>query len=647
MYSLIAKQAMEEVWGRTPNRFQTEIIPTILQMLTKDLSPEALLLVQPTGSGKSAVPQTTSVVTNGVSIIIEPTLALSSDQASKFKAASKDNGVVVYSYQLDLLKKDKERHDLSNKIISVLQTKKGQDIQMGIVSFVLFTSPEALVLPIWMSFVDKLIELQMLTLICIDEVHLFIEFGLSFRKDFLSLREKLFNKIIVPSTSPINLNQNSTTLKLPLLCMTATCNLQLLNLLQQMTKITFNPRQLHWSNKTEFQKRHIKISIKYTNQFKRYSKVYLHQYLKNHIMSKAIICGNVATKLSGLEDDVRMWMTSPTEGYPGTTVLVVGNEDAIRKQLYTIAFTTKWTTHDIEDQKKFTPRVLLGTSGCIGTGLDCDDVHLMVRLGLPTSLLHLIQEMGRCGRKSNYEEGDATPLNLYHVMFTLQDYVYLTERLYIRDIQTDDAEVRNNSDVSSNIIQDNDQASTLISISEERTMLRQNLERCLGLFCLNTGCWHSVLEHECGNPFHVSTISDNTTSATCNGNCPHCDGSMEEMIKPVVRTGLMSFLASAFGDNYTGLVRPIELAKQLFDFKDVGTVVYKRSKSIKAESNGVTQMTIMQLIASNIIKIDVDVSGKRPIAHCKLSFDKENNTSPTYMQPTYVIDSYWTRIKKY
>ena len=48
-------------------------------MLTKDIRPEALLLVQPTSSRKSAIPQTAAVVTNGISIIIELTLVLSSD----------------------------------------------------------------------------------------------------------------------------------------------------------------------------------------------------------------------------------------------------------------------------------------------------------------------------------------------------------------------------------------------------------------------------------------------------------------------------------------------------------------------------------------------------------------------------------------
>ena len=80
---------MDEVWGRSPNRFQYEIAPTILQMLSNDFSPEAWSLVQPTRSDKSGAPQRASAIVNRVSVIIEPTLAISSDQMSKFDAASK------------------------------------------------------------------------------------------------------------------------------------------------------------------------------------------------------------------------------------------------------------------------------------------------------------------------------------------------------------------------------------------------------------------------------------------------------------------------------------------------------------------------------------------------------------------------------
>ena len=55
MCSSIAKKAMKEVWGRSPNRIQCEITPTILQVLRNDLSPEAQILAQQTGSGKSSV----------------------------------------------------------------------------------------------------------------------------------------------------------------------------------------------------------------------------------------------------------------------------------------------------------------------------------------------------------------------------------------------------------------------------------------------------------------------------------------------------------------------------------------------------------------------------------------------------------------
>ena len=50
-------------------------------MMAFELPPEPVLMVQPTGSGKSTVPLTCAIVTGGVTFIIENTLALASDQA--------------------------------------------------------------------------------------------------------------------------------------------------------------------------------------------------------------------------------------------------------------------------------------------------------------------------------------------------------------------------------------------------------------------------------------------------------------------------------------------------------------------------------------------------------------------------------------
>ena len=88
--------------------------------------------------------------------------------------------------------------------------------------------------------------------------------------------------------------------------------------------------------------------------------------MSEDVFSKAIICGNIAKYLSALQDDVRIWMTDPKTYMHGVTTLVVGSEDTIRKKLYTVEFTKRFEEKDIVDRDVFTPRILIGTSGCIG-----------------------------------------------------------------------------------------------------------------------------------------------------------------------------------------------------------------------------------------------------------------------------------------
>ena len=123
-------------------------------------------------------------------------------------------------------------------------------------------------------------------------------------------------------------------------------------------------------------------------------------------------------------------------------------------------------------------------------------------------------------------------------MYTLHDYVYLTERLYINDIQNQNNE-NNVSSEDDSPTADVEDVSIVISKDEERCMYRHNLDKCLSLFCLNNGCWHTNLEKEFGNPFSTTQPMPNGRIDNCNANCPHCDGTMDEFIKPIVRTGLM------------------------------------------------------------------------------------------------------------
>ena len=71
----IPDQAMQLVWDRTPVEFQREAIPRLLLMRCAPNTPHALLLVQGTGGGKSAVAQTVDCVDCGFTLVIVETLA--------------------------------------------------------------------------------------------------------------------------------------------------------------------------------------------------------------------------------------------------------------------------------------------------------------------------------------------------------------------------------------------------------------------------------------------------------------------------------------------------------------------------------------------------------------------------------------------
>lgn len=83
------------------------------------------------------------------------------------------------------------------------------------------------------------------------------------------------------------------------------------------------------------------------------------------------------------------------------------------------------------------PRILIGTTGCIGAGLDCKDVHYILRMSTPSSIVALIQEMGRCGRNVHSAESNHLVENCMDIVFNIKDYIYLYKRCY--HMESDDS----------------------------------------------------------------------------------------------------------------------------------------------------------------------------------------------------------------
>ena len=75
--------AMQELFGFTPRPFQKLVTPHIIKMKNDHCSP--VLLVHGTGGGKISTYQTIAIVKGGITLVVQNTLSLSSDQMSKIK----------------------------------------------------------------------------------------------------------------------------------------------------------------------------------------------------------------------------------------------------------------------------------------------------------------------------------------------------------------------------------------------------------------------------------------------------------------------------------------------------------------------------------------------------------------------------------
>ena len=150
LYVSIACSAMKKVFNCASCSCQTKTITHILKIMPNEISPEPVLMIQPTRSGKSTVPLTCSVIPDGVTIIVKNTLALGSDQSSKLLSLVMSSIKNVKSYQLDTFKSTTELKCLCEAIIKHTSINSSTSI-------VCFTSPEILVQTITVQFIQQLV----------------------------------------------------------------------------------------------------------------------------------------------------------------------------------------------------------------------------------------------------------------------------------------------------------------------------------------------------------------------------------------------------------------------------------------------------------------------------------------------------------
>ena len=596
-YLAIAQQAMQSTWNRTPRDFQNEAIPRLLMMRCIPNKPAAMLLVQGTGGGKSAVPQTVGCVTRGITLIIENTLSLSADQHSKIDKANTAYGTIK-AFHLDSIRTKHNQDMVSNLLLSLPSNTDA--------TIFIFSSPEFLLKDPWKKTMQSLIHNRMLRLICIDEVHQFVMFGCTFRPDFSLLKESLFKYLHLNNDS----SQASIHLKVPLLLMTATFNVELLSILQSMIGIRISPSLYLWSGRDEMQRRTVRMSVSMSSQYLKNLKQILTNLLSSNVDKKVIIYTNTATKAENIKDEIDSWLNL-TSAFEGDTIMINGDMESEVKLVSSTTFTSVIENpREKIDKNEFYPRVLIATSSCIGAGLDSSFVYSVVRIGFPTSILDLIQEMGRCGR-SRLNDG-ANPSDDFYLFLSLTDFIYLNERLY----QDADDDTRNKS-------------TRIMDYDTQLQLQRNKLLEVLRLIYLSNTCWHISLEKQSGSPLEPPS----SQVISCKGACPNCLKMTKEYIMPVNRLGLSKFLAHTFINTSGSDLSASNLVKLLQDFPGVGQIVYRRPRSITAPDSKYLQSTILQLIASGMVELKLSIES--PKAICGLSINAIDSS------PTYLDSNYW------
>jgi superfamily II DNA helicase RecQ len=143
----VVEEAMQSVFGMSPHDWQEDTIHHIIT-LAKDNSCAPLLLVRPTGGGKSAVRDKVGVILAGVVLTIPPLLSLAVDQTDKVGSRASQEFGNVLSFHLHEIRDRNEQQALA--------TSSGSNMTIDTTQTVFpFASPQVFVNnPIWRKLLD-------------------------------------------------------------------------------------------------------------------------------------------------------------------------------------------------------------------------------------------------------------------------------------------------------------------------------------------------------------------------------------------------------------------------------------------------------------------------------------------------------------
>jgi superfamily II DNA helicase RecQ len=364
------------------------------------------LLVQATGGGKSLVRDTAAFILGGVCLTISPLLVLGSDQSSKLKTMIQA-GTGIKVVHLDEIPAG-----------SVQEKQLFQDIDNLSPSpektLLLFSSPQRISdSESWTKELPRMIHAEVLTMVCVDEAHLYVMHGLYFRPKFFKLKEILFDKM-----------KNS---NIPVVFMTATATKDMIGHIKQLSGLEILSENITWPSSEGIQRRDVIVEVCWKEQVIRDFKDLAGDILRSTEFTKIIVYTNSKALSNELASKIKGHLNNT--GLPGDVIHVDG--DLFKEQkFHNIAiFLHHGKIGNPKDPlNPLDPRILVATSGAANAGIDSADVYLVLRDGFPPSIADLLQELGRAGRRmaSSCITG---LIDRYRINISLKSFVSLVKRI--------------------------------------------------------------------------------------------------------------------------------------------------------------------------------------------------------------------------
>lgn len=489
-----------------PQQAEVLIRLFLMKIRHSPMKPAPLLFVKPTGGGKSLARDLHAVMFRGTTLTIAPILALGSDQAEKVRQKAMQTSGDVLSLRIDEVRDDEKVNEIAKLLMELPRNAEK--------TAMLLSSPQAIASNRhWREMIPKIISNGLLRLARVDEAHLFIHRGLSFRREFALLSKCLFSHLKLASDA------NAT--KAPAMLMSAARAIAMFSQLQKLSGLSFYPdrRNVFWPCADDMAKRNKTNAhvARATQSFHKFAKT-IEPSLKESRVKCFIGYANTRVLIEGCLEKHGGWLDN--NGLKSDAISATGALRKEQKFYHMKLFSKEKSSATIDDEtsdeeRSFNPQVLLATSGAANAGADNSEACGVRRFQFPPSMEDLIQEMGRAGRRATIDNDWCA------VCISLESFLYVLWRTLT------------NEDMK----------------KEYKESLLLDLHVTASALVIPSRCIHSFIANKASNPF---LLERNIFPPPRNDSRSFCLGDCKEIFKPVVRDGVVSVLLDLFvGEHQT------------------------------------------------------------------------------------------------